>query len=105
MGTAHSGIPVPSLRTPPLGGTYCPDPLWNGGRGLYLSGPQTFLGALQVLTAWQAGQPAVSAAAPPPVVLPTVPEGSLPFAEVDGAVVLVQPPDDQGATPYIEVTE
>ena len=101
MGTAHSGIPVESLRTPPLGGRYCPDPRWGAGKALYLSGPATFLGAWQVLTAWQAGQPA-SSVAPEPPLPPGVPEGSLPYAEVDGTVVLAQPPDDQGATPFVE---
>ena len=83
MGTAHSGIPVPGLRTPPLGGTVCPDPRWNGGRGLYLSGPQTFLGAWQILTASAVGQPAVTPPVTvPPILPPTGVEGSVPFTDV-----------------------
>jgi hypothetical protein len=80
MGT--SPLPNPQ-NTPPLGGKVCPDPRWNGGRALVLSGPQTFLGALQVLTASAIGQPA----APPPVVpvppfVPDAVEGSVPFTDV-----------------------
>ena len=44
MGTKHAGIQEPVLRTPPLGGKTCPDPLWNGGRALVLQGPQAHLG-------------------------------------------------------------
>ena len=88
MGTAHAGIPVPSIRTPPLGGTVCPDPRWNGGRGLVLPGPNTFLGALQVLTAWTAGQPASSVGPLPPEPPLGVTEGSIPFVDIDGQTVL-----------------
>ena len=82
MGNARADIPVPALRTPPLGGTYCPDPRWGAGRALYLSGPMTFLGAWQVLTASELGQPAVSPTPPPPIPpSPTVEEGSIPWVD------------------------
>jgi hypothetical protein len=105
MGTKHAGIPEPALRTPPLSGAYCPDPAYAAGRALVLVGPQGFLTPLWVFTASAAGQPASSVAPPPIIPLPTIAEGSLPFADVDGTVVLVQPPEDQGATAFIEDTE
>jgi hypothetical protein len=105
MGTKHAGIQEPALRTPPLGGAVCPDPAWQAGRALVLAGPQAFLTPLWVFTATVAGQPAASAGVPPPIPLPTVAEGSLPFADVDGTVVLVQPPEDQGATAFIDDTD
>ena len=87
MGTKHAGIQEPALRGS-LGGSRCPDPMWNGGRGLYLSGPATFLGAWQVLTASAVGQPAtvVPPVTPPEYVVPPgTPEGSIPFAEQEDA--------------------
>lgn len=104
MGT--SPIPNFGLRTPPLGGAVCPDPYWNGGRSLVLQGPTAFLGAHWVLTASVEGQPAVSMV--PPDVIPTPPvveEGSIPFSELDGTVVLAQPPDDAGYTAFADVEE
>jgi hypothetical protein len=105
MGTKHAGILEPVLRTPPLGGTVCPDPAWQAGRALVLAGPQAFLTPLWVFTASLAGQPAVSAVPPIPIPPPSVAEGSLPFADVDGTVVLVEPPEDQGATAFIDDTD
>jgi hypothetical protein len=83
MGT--SPIPNFGLRSPPLGGTVCPDKAWNGRRALTLHGPTTFLGARWVLTASVLGQPAQSPAVPelPPILPPTeAPEGSLPFIDI-----------------------
>jgi hypothetical protein len=105
MGTKHAGIPEDVLRTPPLGGTVCPDPRYAAGRALVLAGPQAFLMPLWVFTATLAGQPAVSAVPPPSIPPPTVAEGSLPFADVDGTVVLVEPPEDQGATAFVDDTD
>jgi hypothetical protein len=106
MGTKHAGILEPALRTPPLGGPVCPDPAWQAGRALVLAGPQAFLTPLWVFTATVTGQLAVSAGVPPIPIPPTgVAEGSLPFADVDGTVVLVQPPEDQGATAFIDDTD
>jgi hypothetical protein len=70
MGT--SPLPNPQ-RTPPLGRSGCPDPFWSAGRGLVLQGPQTFLGALWVLTASAEGQ------APGPPFF--IPEGSIAFID------------------------
>jgi hypothetical protein len=102
MGT--SPLPNPQL-TPPLGGTVCPDPRWNGGRALVLQGPQTFLGALWVFTASLAGQPASSVGLPPPPP-PGVMEGAIPFVEMGGAIQELQPPSDasEGSTAFIEDT-
>ena len=102
MGNARADIPVPALRTPPLGNSFCPYPRYNAGRALVLSGPQTFLGAFQVLTAWAAGQPASSVGFIPPPVIPSVPEGSVPFATINGVVVLAEPPADPGATAFAD---
>jgi hypothetical protein len=83
MGT--SPIPNFGLRTPPLGGTVCPDPFWKGRRALTLHGPTTFLGARWVLTASAVGQPAAPPIPPvePPeyVVPPGTVEGSIPFVD------------------------
>ena len=72
------------------------------GAGSSLDGPQTFLGALQVLTAWTAGQPASSVGPLPPEPPLGVTEGSIPFVDIDGQTVLAQPPDDPGATAFAE---
>jgi hypothetical protein len=108
MGNLRADIPVPALRTPPLGGAKCPDNFWNGGRALVLQGPSAFLGPRWVLTAHLAGQPAVSAAPPvPPEPIPGVVEGSIPFVDVAGTVVVVAPPPEapEGSTAFIEDTE
>jgi hypothetical protein len=108
MGTKHAGILEDALRTPPLSGPVCPDPRYTAGRALVLQGPQAHLGALWVLTASLAGQPASTPGPLPPIppIPPLgVPEGSVPFADVDGTLVLVQPPADQGATVFIDDTD
>jgi hypothetical protein len=89
------------LKTPPLGSPDC----WSAGKGLVLQGPQAFLGALWVLTASQAGQPARSAAPPLPPP-PGVAEGAIPFIEVGGIMQDLQPPPEtpEGATAFIEDT-
>jgi hypothetical protein len=80
MGT--SPIPTPMLRTPPLGGVVCPDPVWGAGRALTLHGPSLFLGASWVLTAGPQGQPASGPIPPqPPQPPPTVEEGSIPWVD------------------------
>jgi hypothetical protein len=103
MGT--SPIPNFGLRSPPLGGTICPDKNWNGRRSLTLHGPTTFLGARWVLTASVLGQPAQSPAPPvPPVLPPTVVEGAIPFAEVTGTGLEFTPPPEtaEGSTVFID---
>lgn len=98
MGT--SPLPEPQ-KSPPLGGTVCPDPRWNSGRGLVLQGWTTFLGVNQVLTAWAAGQPAVSMGTPPPLP-PGISEGSIPFAEQAGLALELVPPDIEGSTAFVD---
>ena len=106
MGTKHAGILEPSLRTPPLGGTVCPDPAWQAGRTLILQGPMAFLGAHWVLTASVTGQPA-STVAPPLPLPPGVPEGSIPYSDVlsTGTIVAVPPPDEEGFTAFADVPD
>jgi hypothetical protein len=93
------------MKSPPLGGTRCPDPRYGAGRGLVLQGPQTFLGARYLLTASFAGQPA-STPGPPPPILPSAPEGAIPFIEDTGTVLEVQPPAGavEGSTAFVEET-
>jgi hypothetical protein len=102
-----SPIPNFGYRSPPLGGTVCPDKAWNGRRALTLHGPTTFLGARWVLTASVLGQPAQSPAPPvPPVLPPSVPEGAIPFIEDTATVLEVLPPPAavEGSTAFIEET-
>jgi hypothetical protein len=101
-----SPIPNFGLRSPPLGGTVCPDKVWNGRRALTLHGPTTFLGARWVLTASVLGQPAVSPAPPiPPIPPPTVVEGAIPFADVTAGTGLefTPPPEtSEGSTVFLD---
>jgi hypothetical protein len=106
MGT--SPIPNFGMRSPPLGGTICPDKNWNAGRSLTLHGPTTFLGARWVLTASVLGQPAQSPAPPvPPVLPPTIVEGAIPFIEDTATVLEILPPAGsvEGSTAFVEETE
>jgi hypothetical protein len=105
MGNLRADIPVPSLRTPPLGGAKCPDTFWNGGRGLTLHGPTTFLGPRWVFTASLSGQPAVSPGPPPPLP-PGIPQGAMPFTETAGTVEVAVPPagTPEGSVAFAEET-
>jgi hypothetical protein len=105
MGT--SPIPNFGRRSPPLGGTVCPDKAWNGRRSLTLHGPTTFLGARWVLTASVLGQPAQSPAPPIPPEPPLgVPEGAIPFIEDTATALEVLPPPGavEGSTAFVEET-
>lgn len=78
MGT--SPLPDPT-RTPPLGGTVCPDPRWGGQRAVVLQGPQGMLGGLWVLELGEpAGGPLLPTPPPPPPVY-LGPEGSIPYVD------------------------
>ena len=101
MGT--SPLPNFGLRTPPLGGAKCPDPLWGAGRSLYLSGPQTFLGGWQVLTASAVGQPAAPSPVPPIPPPPAV-EGSVPYINIAAAEYTLHsvPDEPEGSTVWVD---
>jgi hypothetical protein len=103
MGTKHAGILEDALRTPPLGGTVCPDPAYVAGRVLVLQGPQPFLGALWVFTAIYAGQ-----AASPPAVVPPPPagEGAIPFMDLQATTYEfpASTEESEGSTSFVDDT-